>query len=295
MALVGFSASAVWAMAYQNGDYIGSLNKKASGAQCFIMALGLFWDIATGLPWTPNGVGSPEPKEYCIFLPAAHYLTINSQDSADSSLNKLLLLDGCSPMYIMMRTVSGRMTLLSTPSTEKKCLFEKPYHYTINAQCEPSQFVSSREYSGRDECRRKLLSLKLPAESPDKIPQADASGKCSSILLPLLLPLPSLQIKLGGPPEWTAQGLTISILIVWNQTYLPRSDSISGLYEGSPIDPTQFEASVRISVRLLSRAQKAAVGIQRKRGKHIRTGGISPGSRPMSPAIEHTTPANLQC
>ena len=24
--------------------------KKASGAQCFIMALGLFWDIVTGLP-----------------------------------------------------------------------------------------------------------------------------------------------------------------------------------------------------------------------------------------------------
>ena len=34
----------------KNGDYMGSLNKKASGAQCFIMALGLFWDIATGLP-----------------------------------------------------------------------------------------------------------------------------------------------------------------------------------------------------------------------------------------------------
>ena len=29
---------------------MGSLNKKASGAQCFIMALGLFWDIVTGLP-----------------------------------------------------------------------------------------------------------------------------------------------------------------------------------------------------------------------------------------------------
>ena len=71
---------------------MGSLNKKASGAQCFIMALGLFWDIATGLPWTPNGVGSLEPKEYCIFLPGAHYLTINSPNGADSSLNKLLLL-----------------------------------------------------------------------------------------------------------------------------------------------------------------------------------------------------------
>ena len=34
----------------KKGDYMGSLNKKASGAQCFIMALGLFWDIVTGLP-----------------------------------------------------------------------------------------------------------------------------------------------------------------------------------------------------------------------------------------------------
>ena len=71
---------------------MGSLNKKASGAQCFIMALGLFWDIVTGLPWTPNGVGSLEPRGYCIFLPGAHYLTINSPYGADSSLNKLLLL-----------------------------------------------------------------------------------------------------------------------------------------------------------------------------------------------------------
>ena len=29
---------------------MGSLNKKAAGAQCFIMGLGLFWDIETGLP-----------------------------------------------------------------------------------------------------------------------------------------------------------------------------------------------------------------------------------------------------
>ena len=92
MALVGFSASAVQALTYQNGDYMGSLNKKASGAQCFIMALGLFWDIITGLPWTPNGVGSLEPRGYCIFLPGAHYLTINSPYGADSLLNKLLLL-----------------------------------------------------------------------------------------------------------------------------------------------------------------------------------------------------------
>ena len=50
MALVGFSATAVQALTYQKGDYMGSLNKKASGAQCFIKALGLFWDIVTGLP-----------------------------------------------------------------------------------------------------------------------------------------------------------------------------------------------------------------------------------------------------
>ena len=69
-----------------------ALNIKASGAQCFIKALGLFWDIVTGLPWTPNGVGSLGPRGYCIFLPGAHYLTINSPYGADSSLNKLLLL-----------------------------------------------------------------------------------------------------------------------------------------------------------------------------------------------------------
>ena len=43
-------SSAAQALTYQNGDYMGSPNKKASGAQCFIMALGLFWDIVTGLP-----------------------------------------------------------------------------------------------------------------------------------------------------------------------------------------------------------------------------------------------------
>ena len=76
-------------LVYQNEDYMGSLNKKSSGAQCFIMALGLFWDIVTGLPWTSNGVGSLEPRGYCIFLPGAHYLTINSPHGADSLLNKL--------------------------------------------------------------------------------------------------------------------------------------------------------------------------------------------------------------
>ena len=74
------------------GTIWGRWTKRASGAQCFIMALGLFWDIVTGLPWTPNGVGSLEPKGCCIFLPGAHYLTINSPDGADSSLNKLLQL-----------------------------------------------------------------------------------------------------------------------------------------------------------------------------------------------------------
>ena len=63
-----------------------------SGVRRFPLALGLFWDIVTGLPWTPNGVGSLEPRGYCIFLPGAHYLTINSPYGADSSLNKLLLL-----------------------------------------------------------------------------------------------------------------------------------------------------------------------------------------------------------
>ena len=65
------------------------------------MALGLFWDIVTGLPWTPNGVGSLEPKEYCILLPGAHYLTINSPNGADSSLNKLLLL-----LLLLLRDVT---------------------------------------------------------------------------------------------------------------------------------------------------------------------------------------------
>ena len=50
MALVGFSTSAVYALTYQNEDYMESLNKKGSGAQCFIMALDLFWDIVTSLP-----------------------------------------------------------------------------------------------------------------------------------------------------------------------------------------------------------------------------------------------------
>ena len=86
---------------------MGSLNKKASDAQCFIMALGLFWDIATGLPWTPNGAGSLEPKEYCIFLPGAHYLTINSPNGADSSLNKLLLLLYSSPQPPFLHAVWG--------------------------------------------------------------------------------------------------------------------------------------------------------------------------------------------
>ena len=89
-------------LTYQNRDYMGSLNKKASGAQCFIMALGLFWDIMTDLTWTPNDwltwtpndIGFLGPRGYCTFLPGAHFLTINSPDGADSLLNKLLLLLG---------------------------------------------------------------------------------------------------------------------------------------------------------------------------------------------------------
>ena len=51
MALVGFSASAVQVLTYQNG-YMRSLNKTASGAHSalYLMALGLIWDIVTGLP-----------------------------------------------------------------------------------------------------------------------------------------------------------------------------------------------------------------------------------------------------
>ena len=36
-------------LTYQNEDYMGSLNKKVSDPQCFIIALGLFWDIVTDL------------------------------------------------------------------------------------------------------------------------------------------------------------------------------------------------------------------------------------------------------
>ena len=53
MALVGFSTSA--ALAYQPmGTIWGRWTKRRHGALCFIMALGLFWDIVTGLPWTPS-------------------------------------------------------------------------------------------------------------------------------------------------------------------------------------------------------------------------------------------------
>ena len=45
MALVGFSASAIQALKYHNGDYMVLLNKKAYDGQSFILALGLFWDI----------------------------------------------------------------------------------------------------------------------------------------------------------------------------------------------------------------------------------------------------------
>ena len=76
------------------------------------MALGLFWDVVTGLPWTPNGVGSLEPRGYCIFLPGAHYLTINSPYGADSSsLNKLLLLLPWKHTYFMQYWDSSGLPL----------------------------------------------------------------------------------------------------------------------------------------------------------------------------------------
>ena len=64
-----------------------SPNKAVSGEQCFIMDLGLFWKIVTGLATkTPNGIDFLEPGGYCIFLPGVHFLTLN--DGADALLNK---------------------------------------------------------------------------------------------------------------------------------------------------------------------------------------------------------------
>ena len=102
---------------------MGSLNKKASGAQCFIMALGLFWDIVTGLPWTPNGVGSLEPRGYCIFLPGAHYLTINSPDGADSSLNKLLLLLLLLKSNMSLDSINKWFTANKLKLSLRKCVY----------------------------------------------------------------------------------------------------------------------------------------------------------------------------
>ena len=113
---------------------MGSLNKKASGAQCFIMALGLFWDIATGLPWTPNGAGSLEPKEYCIFLPGAHYLTINSPNGADSSLNKLLLL-----LLPIKQRIDYKLCILTY-----KTLTNQQPTYLYNSLSFPSHSVFTR-------------------------------------------------------------------------------------------------------------------------------------------------------
>ena len=51
MALVVFSASAVQALMYQNGDVYGVAEQKGVWrTSAIIMALGLFWDIVTGLP-----------------------------------------------------------------------------------------------------------------------------------------------------------------------------------------------------------------------------------------------------
>ena len=84
------------------------------------MALGLFLDIATGLPWTPNGVGSLEPMGCCIFLPGAHYLTINSPDGADSSLNKLLLYSSpLSPPHIYKVTPNHFTLMFHMPKSSQ--------------------------------------------------------------------------------------------------------------------------------------------------------------------------------
>jgi len=50
MARAKFSAYAVYSLTYQNGDYMGSLKKKELDARGFIVALGLIWNIVTGLP-----------------------------------------------------------------------------------------------------------------------------------------------------------------------------------------------------------------------------------------------------
>ena len=89
---MGFSASAVKRWRTKMGTLWGRWTKRRLAHSAFIMALGLFWDIVTGLPWTPNGVGSLEPRGFCIFLPGAHYLTIYNPYGADSSLKILLLL-----------------------------------------------------------------------------------------------------------------------------------------------------------------------------------------------------------
>ena len=66
------------------------------------MTLWISWLAYLGLPFGISWLAYLEHpmasallnllKEYCIFLPGSHYLTIYSPNGADSSLNKLLLL-----------------------------------------------------------------------------------------------------------------------------------------------------------------------------------------------------------
>ena len=60
VALAEFSVSAVQALTYENGDYMGSLNKKVSGAQCIIMGFFGYRD------WTPNGISFLEHEGYNV-------------------------------------------------------------------------------------------------------------------------------------------------------------------------------------------------------------------------------------
>ena len=71
---------------------MGSLNKISSGAEFyngfkFVLGYRDWPTLNTQWHW-----GFLEPKRYCTFLPGVHFLTLNSPDDTDASLNKLLLL-----------------------------------------------------------------------------------------------------------------------------------------------------------------------------------------------------------
>ena len=76
LALVEFSASAVQGADSLKWGLYGVAEQKASGAQGFIMALGLFWDIATGLYLEHPMASAFLIEPYCIFLPGVHFLTL---------------------------------------------------------------------------------------------------------------------------------------------------------------------------------------------------------------------------